>query len=167
MGSRMVRVGGGAEVRGGRRFVYVPVIMLEFQQSVSYENLEVPHLLSSWPRSSWRSSSSSRWWTFQLCRRDRYLQCCPSCSRCSSWRLSTCPLLCNDRCAQLQFVDKLVNIPIVAQRQIPMVPCVQKTTAIPLLQCVDKVVFVPVVQVVQVSPVQLWRRQAAPTVANR
>ena len=71
-------------------------------------------------------------------------------SRCSSWRLSTCPLLCNDRCAQLQFVDKVVNIPVVSQRRIPKVPSVQSTITIPLLQHVDKVVYVLVEQVAQV-----------------
>ena len=54
-----------------------------------------------------------------------------------------------------------------AQKQIPMVPPVLKTIEISLLQFIDKVVVVLVVQVVQVSPVLLWRRQAAPTVAAR
>merc|ERR1719284_1005822 len=56
---------------------------------------------------------------------------------------------------QLQFIDKVVDIPVVAQRQIPMVQTVQKTIEIPQLQYVDKVVDVPVVQVVQVPQVQV------------
>merc|ERR1712135_84199 len=56
---------------------------------------------------------------------------------------------------QLQFIDKVVDIPVVAQRQIPMVQTVQKTIEIPQLQYVDKVVDVPVVQVVQVPQVQI------------
>merc|ERR1712012_1319198 len=50
---------------------------------------------------------------------------------------------------QLQFIDKVVDIPVVAQRQIPMVQTVQKTIEIPQLQYVDKVVDVPEVQVVE------------------
>ena len=42
---------------------------------------------------------------------------------------------------QLQFI---VYIPVVAQRQIPMVQTVQKTMEIPQLQYIDKVVDVPV-----------------------
>ena len=73
----------------------VPVItQLEFQQFVSYENLEVPQI-----------QLIVEVVGIQLCCRDRS----PQCSRCSSWRLSTCPLLYNDRCLQLQFVDKVVK----------------------------------------------------------
>merc|ERR1712064_178886 len=50
---------------------------------------------------------------------------------------------------QLQFIDKVVDIPVVAQRQIPMVQTVQKTVEIPQLQYIDKVVDVPVVQIVE------------------
>merc|ERR1711916_74501 len=56
---------------------------------------------------------------------------------------------------QLQFIDKVVDIPVEAQRQIPMVQTVQKTIEIPQLQYIDKVVDVPVVQVVQVPQVQV------------
>merc|ERR1712122_408361 len=49
----------------------------------------------------------------------------------------------------------VVDIPVVAQRQIPMVQTVQKTIEIPQLQYIDKVVDVPVVQVVQVPQVQV------------
>ena len=121
---------GGLGLRSGEEGggVDVSVIMLPFQQSKSYEKLEVPQI-----------QLIVGVLTFQLCRRDRYPQCCPSCSRCSSWRLSTCPLFHNDRYVQLQCVDKVVNIPVVAQRLIDS-----------LLQCVDKVVNVLVVRVVQV-----------------
>ena len=123
----------GAGGRGGGGVVVdVPVIMLlESQQSKLYEKLEVPQI--------------------QLIR--------PSRSRCSSWRLSTCPLLCNDRRAQLQCVDKVVYIPVVTQRLIPMVPSVLKTIEISQLQFIDKVVDFPVWQVVRVQQVPSWRRQ--------
>merc|ERR1712107_706044 len=49
----------------------------------------------------------------------------------------------------------VVDIPVVAQRQIPMVQTVQKTIEIPQLQYIDKVVDVPVVQVVQVPRLQV------------
>ena len=44
---------------------------------------------------------------------------------------------------QLQFSDNVVDIPVVAQRQIPMVQSVQKTIEILQLQYIDKVVDVP------------------------
>ena len=44
----------------------------------------------------------------------------------------------------LQFINKVVDVPVVAQRQIPIVvQTIQKTTDIPQLQCVDKVVDNP------------------------
>merc|ERR1711945_75660 len=49
----------------------------------------------------------------------------------------------------------VVDIPVVAQRQIPMVQTVQKTIEIPQMQYIDKVVDVPVVQVMQVPQVQV------------
>ena len=48
---------------------------------------------------------------------------------------------------------KVVNVPVVAQRQIPMVQTVQKAMEIFQLQVMDKVVVVPVVLVVQVPQV--------------
>ena len=57
---------------------------------------------------------------------------------------------------QVQFLDKVDEIPVVAQRQIPvMVQTIQKTTDIPQLQCNDKVIDVPVVSVVQAPQVQV------------
>ena len=49
-----------------------------------------------------------------------------------------------------QFIDKVVDISVVAQRLIPMVPVFPKTTEVSQLQYIDKVVDVGVVQVVQV-----------------
>ena len=59
------------------------------------------------------------------------------------------PLL---RSAVVEF-SRSSSKPVVAQRQIPMVPSVQQTIEISLLQSIDKVVYVLVVQVVQVSQV--------------
>ena len=56
----------------------------------------------------------------------------------------------------LQFTDKVVNIPVVVQRQIPIVVrTVQKTTDIPQSRYNDEVVDVPVVLVTQVPQVQV------------
>ena len=104
----------------------VPVIMLlELQQSRSCVELEVPQIqlvvgVQDIPVVSQR----------QLPTALSFL------SRCSSWRLSTCPSLCNGRCAQLQCVDKVVNIPVESQRLIPMVPSVQRIIEIPQLPLV-------------------------------
>ena len=55
-----------------------------------------------------------------------------------------------------QFTDKVVDIPVVVQRQIPIVVrTVQKTTDIPQLQCIDKVIDVPVGLVAQVPLVRV------------
>ena len=55
-----------------------------------------------------------------------------------------------------QFTDKVVDIPVVVQRQIPIVVrTVQKTTDIPQLQCIDKVIDVPVGFVEQVPLVRV------------
>ena len=56
----------------------------------------------------------------------------------------------------LQFINKVVDVPVVAQRQIPIVvQTIQKTTDIPQLQCIDKVIDVPVVSVAQAPHVQI------------
>ena len=49
---------------------------------------------------------------------------------------------------QLQFIYKVVDIPFVPQRQIPMVQAFPQTTVIPKLR-VDRAVDAPVMQVVQ------------------
>ena len=51
--------------------------------------------------------------------------------------------------SQLQFIDKVVDIPVVARRQIPIVPEIQETIESPQVQNINKIVDVPVVQVVQ------------------
>ena len=53
----------------------------------------------------------------------------------------------------LQFIDKVVDISVVAQRLIPMVLVFPKTTEVPRLQYIDKEVDVAGMQVVQVLPV--------------
>ena len=55
----------------------------------------------------------------------------------------------------LQFMDKAVDIPVVAQRQVHMNQMVQKTIEISQLQHTDQVVDVPVVVVTQVSQVHV------------
>ena len=56
----------------------------------------------------------------------------------------------------VQFLDKVDEIPVVAQRQVPIVvQTIQKTTDIPQLQCIDKVIDVPVVSVAQAPHVQI------------
>ena len=52
---------------------------------------------------------------------------------------------------QLHFIVKVVNIPVVAQSQIPMVQTVQKAKEIHQLQFINKVVDAPVVLVVEVQ----------------
>ena len=61
-----------------------------------------------------------------------------------------------EKIPELQFTDKVVDIPVVVQRQIPIVVrTVQKTTDIPQLQCIDKVIDVPVGLVAQVPLVRV------------
>ena len=59
---------------------------------------------------------------------------------------------------ELQFTDKVVDIPVVAQRQIRMNQEVQKTIEIPQLQDADKVVDVPVLSVVRAPLVQVMAK---------
>ena len=60
----------------------------------------------------------------------------------------------------LQFINKVVDAPVVAQRQVHVNQNVQKTTEIPQLQCTDDVVDVPVVSVVQ-APLVLFVAETA------
>ena len=55
----------------------------------------------------------------------------------------------------MQFIDEVIGIPVVAQRQICVNRKVQKTTEDPLLQYTDGVVSVPVVLAMQVPLVQV------------
>ena len=56
---------------------------------------------------------------------------------------------------QLQFIVKVVNIPVVAQSRIAMVQTVQKAEEIHKLLFINKVVDAPVVLVVEVPQVQV------------
>ena len=60
----------------------------------------------------------------------------------------------------LQFNDKVVDIPVVAQKQISMILTVQKNIEISQLQVDDKVVDVPVVVVAQVPQVHVVMKTA-------
>ena len=51
---------------------------------------------------------------------------------------------------QVQFLNKVDEMPVDVQRQIPMVPTVQKTMETLQSQCIDEMIDVPVVSVVQV-----------------
>ena len=57
-----------------------------------------------------------------------------------------------------QFIDKIVEIPVVAQRQISTVQTVQKRIEISQLQITDKVTDVPVVLVVPVPQVRVVKK---------
>ena len=52
---------------------------------------------------------------------------------------------------QIPYMEKVDEMPVVVQRQIPMVQTVQKTNEIPQLWCIDEVVGNPVVQVSRVQ----------------
>ena len=55
---------------------------------------------------------------------------------------------------QIRFIDRVVDIPVVQQRQVPMVQTIHKTVEIPQAQFLDKVVDMPVVVQRQVHKVQ-------------
>ena len=76
--------------------------------------------------------------------------------------LRVCALKKTAEIPQVQFLDKVDEIPVVAQRQISM-ETVQKTMEIPQLQCVDKVVDNPEAPQVHVSEetVKIAQLQAA------
>ena len=132
--------------------VDVSVIMLEFQQSKSYEKLEVPQVqlivgVQDIPVVSQRQVTT----VLQV----QFLE------------VVDMPVVVQRQVRAAAVCRQGRQILVVAQRQIPMVPSVLQTIEILLLQSIDKVVYVLVVQVVQVSPVLVVRRQAAPTVAAR
>ena len=54
----------------------------------------------------------------------------------------------------MQFPNKVDEMPVGVQRQIPMVQTVQKTMEIPQLQCIDEAIDDPVVQVSRVQVVE-------------
>ena len=51
---------------------------------------------------------------------------------------------------QVQYIDKIVHVSVVMQRQIPTIQTMQKTVEVPLVQFLDRVVDVPVVMQRQV-----------------
>ena len=55
---------------------------------------------------------------------------------------------------QVQFPNKVDEMPVGVQRQIPMVQIVQKTMEIPQLQCVDEAIDDPAVQVPRAQVVE-------------
>ena len=60
----------------------------------------------------------------------------------------------------LPFINKVVDNPFVAQRQISMVRIIQKTTETPQSQCIGEMIDVPVVSVVQVPRVCAVKKTA-------
>ena len=64
------------------------------------------------------------------------------------------PVVAQRQIPQLQTVDKVDEMPVRVQRQIPMVQAVQKTMEIPQLQCVDEAIDDTVVQVPQIQVVE-------------
>ena len=116
----------------------VSVIMLEFQQSKSYEKLEVPQIqlivgVQDIPVVSQRQVTT----VLQV----QFLE------------VVDMPVVVQRQVRAAAVCRQGFQILVVAQRQIPMVPSVLQTIEILLLQSIDKVVYVLVVQVVQVSPV--------------
>merc|ERR1711916_268845 len=55
---------------------------------------------------------------------------------------------------QIQYIDKVVDVPVVMQRQLPTIQKVQKTVEVPQIQYIDKIVDVPVVMQRQVPTIQ-------------
>ena len=52
---------------------------------------------------------------------------------------------------QVQYIDKIVDMPIVTQRQVPTIQMMQESVEVPQVQFLDRVVDVPVVMQRQVS----------------
>merc|ERR1712061_899379 len=50
---------------------------------------------------------------------------------------------------QVQYIDRIVDVPVVKQRQVPSVQKVQKTVEVPQIQTIEKVVEIPQVQTVE------------------
>ena len=46
---------------------------------------------------------------------------------------------------KVQFLERVVDVPVAIQRQVPTIPSVQKTVEVPQIQYVDKIVDAPVV----------------------
>merc|ERR1712084_55842 len=55
---------------------------------------------------------------------------------------------------QVQYIDRVVDVPVVKQRHVPSVQKVQKTVEVPQVQYIDRVVDVPVVKQRHVPAIQ-------------
>merc|ERR1712129_284261 len=55
---------------------------------------------------------------------------------------------------QVQYIDRVVDVPVVKQRHVPSVQKVQKPVTVPVIETVEKVVDVPVIKQVEVPQVQ-------------
>ena len=64
---------------------------------------------------------------------------------------------------QTQFIDKAVDVPVIEQRQVPIVRKVQKTVEVPQTQFINKVVDVPVHMQRPVPAVQVVQKTAEAT----
>ena len=120
--------------------VYVSVIMqLEFQQSASYEKLEVPQIQLIVGVLDIPVVQRQVPTVFQV----QFLE------------VVDMSVVVQRQVRAAARVDKVVDTPVVTQRLIPKVPSVQMTTEISLLQFFDKVDDVLGVRVMQVSQVQV------------
>ena len=59
---------------------------------------------------------------------------------------------------QIQFIDKTLDVPVVVQRQVPIVQKLQKTVEVPQTQFIDKVMDVPVHMQRQVPAIQVAQK---------
>merc|ERR1712083_199712 len=58
----------------------------------------------------------------------------------------------------VQYIDRVVDVPVVKQRQVPSIQKVQRTVEVPQVQYIDRVVDVPVVKQRQVPSVQVVQK---------
>ena len=63
---------------------------------------------------------------------------------------------------QVQFIDRAVDVPVVMQRQVPIVQKVQRTVEVPQARSTDKVMDVPVIMQGQVPAVQVVPKTVDP-----
>ena len=61
---------------------------------------------------------------------------------------------------QVQYIDKIVDVPVVAQRQVPTIQTAQKTEEVPKVQFIEQVVDVPVDMQRQDPAVQFVKKTA-------
>merc|ERR1712036_77859 len=53
-----------------------------------------------------------------------------------------------------QYIDRVVDVPVVKQRQVPSIQRVQKPVSVPIIETVEKIVDVPVIKQVEVPQIQ-------------